>query len=256
MPVNKHLYNLEYENYVFFLLKLNSKDSIKTNWTYRVANASTTVGFTLRLRVRGCMFFPSHIFHWFQGFFSFFFFFVAFLLVHFMQMHTNKKTTTQKQTKKTNPSIFGHCFSYNGVPEGCQVHPSSLRAEAGLHLGQVSLPQWDQQSHSHQPGLLMCMSLHCGRKPECLDRTHTVTGWTCKLHAGPGIKPPRALWGDRHTCSQSPRTRMHCVASSLTEFNSSVHHIFYVVRRYVVLTAPETCKSAGTGSTARTRCNQ
>lgn len=174
MPVNKHLYNLEYENYVFFLLKLNSKDSIKTNWTYRVANASTTVGFTLQLRVRGCMFFPSHIFHWFQGFFSFFFFLCRFSIGPFYANAYQQKNNNPKTNKKNKSINFRSLLLLQWCPRG--LPSPSQQSEGG---GGVT--PWTSQFTTVRPAI-----------------TFTPT-WTSNVHVF-------ALWEETRVPGQNPHS--------------------------------------------------
>ncbi|KAJ8262744.1 hypothetical protein COCON_G00152010 [Conger conger] len=58
--------------------------------------------------------------------------------------------------------------------------PAYIGRKAGIHPGQDThtlIPMGNLDS----PISLTCMSLDCGRKPECPEETHPDTGRTCKL---------------------------------------------------------------------------
>ena len=87
---------------------------------------------------------------------------------------------------------------------------------------------------------LTCMSLDCGRKPECPDNTHRSTGKTCKFHTErlPQWFKPRTflLWGSHRAAhvSYSPlQTYWHDEANFL---------VFVVPKRHLSLRSKDECE--------------
>lgn len=137
-----------------------------------------------------------------------------------------------ERNNATNTWIFHHGYSYSGAVDGCRSLAQLSEGGGGAVQWTITLTSiwrsnvdvsalWEearvrgQKPHSHRE---VTQTPH---RPQNQSFSHSVRR--------------------RHTCTQSPRTRVRRVASSLTELNSSVHHISCVVRRYVVLTGPETC---------------
>jgi len=103
------------------------------------------------------------------------------------------QTLLSKTTYRLAGRVRGSCLR---TPTGgstfhaVDLNPGHLHEKSGSTLsstpwtGHQSIIGSYRDKQPYSPINLTCMFLDSGRKPEYPERTHTYTGWTCKLHTG------------------------------------------------------------------------
>lgn len=132
----------------------------------------------------------------------------------------NAAVTLCVLSSKSNYSFYLPELQKVSVPFFIFIHLSSCwsavpfhRARIGVNPGQVISPSkgpaFTPTGNLEFPINLTCMSLFCGRKSECPERTHTYLGRTCKFQR---FKPRTFLMlgnNANHCTTTPPQTGFH-----------------------------------------------